>query len=184
MNSLSRFATSLLLVSSACASACGQGASKESSSPAQLELTAEVAATTDEGYPAALRITLTNIGDVPVDLPILGLTCSPDNGIAVRAAWTDGRDGSGMGGGCWLCGLSSLKVRVEKDWVRLRPGEFMTTSANLRGVYARFGPGTVEYWVEYTPPKATPQEVEDLQQAGYIIPTGKLHTEHQRFTLR
>ena len=60
----------------------------------------------------------------------------------------------------------------------------MTISQSIRHQIRGLEPGTVEYWVEYFPPVATPQEVMELLQAGFIIPTEKLHTEHQTFQLR
>jgi hypothetical protein len=43
--------------------------------------------------------------------------------------------------------------------------------------------GTIEYWVEYTPPDATARELEELLQSGFIIPTEKLATEHRSFMI-
>ncbi|HEV2214327.1 MAG TPA: hypothetical protein VGR64_03485, partial [Terracidiphilus sp.] len=37
--------------------------------PVHLGLTAQVATTTDDGYPSSLRVTLTNDGNVTVDMP-------------------------------------------------------------------------------------------------------------------
>ena len=39
-------------------------------SPVQLEVNLEVAATDSNGYPSAFRLTLTNTGNVAVDLPM------------------------------------------------------------------------------------------------------------------
>jgi hypothetical protein len=166
--------------------ASGQPEPKKSLTPAQLELTAEVAATTDDGYPAALRVTIKNVGTVDVDMPVLGLQCLPDSVVTISVIWTPNdrsNGGNGGGGGCWGH-AAPFKIRVENEWVRLRPGEYLTTREGIRDKIRSFGPGTVEYWVEYKPPKATPAEIAELLQAGYIIPTETLHTEHQSFTLR
>jgi hypothetical protein len=149
--------------------------------PAVLELTAETAATTDEGHPAALRVTAKNIGSVTVTMPMLGGSCSPDNGVALQSFWVsiDERRGSGGGGACGISDQPPLSERVRKQWIRLRPGEYMTTMIRL--TEAQYDAGTVEYWVEYTPPDATAQEIKQLMQDGFVIPTEKIATEHRRF---
>lgn len=44
--------------------------------------------------------------------------------------------------------------------------------------------GAIEYWVEYTPPDATQQEIEDLLQSGFVVPTERLETQHRSFIQR
>jgi hypothetical protein len=158
---------------------------KTAPSLAQLELTAEVAATTGEGYPAALRVTIKNVGSVPVDMPVLGPECA-DAGVKVMITWT-ASDASpfvrGSGGSCFRS-LDPVVQQIEEYWIRLRPGEFMTTSLSLRDEIHGLGSGTVEYWVTYSPPPVEPKDAADALQAGYNIPTEKLQTEHWTFTLR
>lgn len=183
---------SLLLIMAgliACGSAGAQGKTQKPESPAKLELTMEVATTDDDGYPSALMITIRNVGDVPVDMPVLKGDCSPDNGFRIETGWTpdkpDGH-GYGSGGGCGIGDGPSLQSRIEHAWVRLRPGESMTQTERFNwGGYARgAGSGTVEYWVEYTPPAITEKEATILKQAGYLIPTETLETQHSSFHVR
>jgi hypothetical protein len=152
--------------------------------PVQLELTAEVATTTDDGYPSSLRVTIRNVGGVTVDMPVLAGSCHPDNGIQVQEGWESfEHPGSGFGGGsgCGMGDVPTLMDRIRCEWVRLRPGESMTETARIHRSVMEQGPGTVTYWVEYTPPDATPAEVETLMQAGTYIPTEKLETPHESF---
>jgi len=58
------------LMSAGTAMAAGQQKTEKPPNPVYLELSAEVATTTDDGYPAALRITVKNVGNVAVDMPI------------------------------------------------------------------------------------------------------------------
>jgi hypothetical protein len=167
------------------ASAFAQQNARKVDSPAKLELRAEVATTDDNGNPSSLRITIKNVGAVAVDMPILKTGCSPDNGIRVQVSWvSDAPTGYGVGSG-GACGTSEMRTllrRVQHEWVRLRPGESMSDTERL--TWSTGGenvPGTVEYWVEYTPPNATSQQVNELMEDGYYIPTEKLETEHSAF---
>ena len=150
---------------------------------AQLELTTEVAASTAEGYPAALRVTLRNVGNLAVTMPLLGSDCHPENGVQLVSFWlsVDEKSGTGGGIGCGMSDRPTLQARVRSQWIQLAPGEFMTTM--LRVETPKTLPGTVEYWVEYIPPDATARERADLLQAGYLIPSDKLQTEHRTFAI-
>lgn len=181
----SNFCIGSILLFAACGGigAHSQSMAKKAPSLSHLELTAEVAATTDEGYPSALRVTVKNVGNIAVKMPVLGSDCHPDNGVSVKSFWMsiDEESGMGGGGGCGISDQPSLIERARSKWVRLAPGEFMTTTLQLDT--PNKGAGTVEYWVEYTPPDATPQEIEELLQGGFIIPTEKLATEHRSFMI-
>lgn len=165
-----------------------QSKPKNMPNPAHMKLSAEVAATTDDGYPAVLRVTLKNVGNLAVDMPVLSGSCSPDHGVEIRMTWAlddlENPGGGGIGGGCYGGDGSTVVERVRNEWIRLRPGEFMTTSLNIRAQLNNFKPATVEFWVEYDPPNATPKEVDELLESGFVIPTEKLATEHWSFTLR
>ena len=176
-------ASTLVLAVGAGIGADSQSAGKKPLSLAHLELTAEVAATTDEGYPSALRVTVRNVGNLVVTMPILGGDCHPDNGVKVESFWIsiDEQSGTGGGGGCGISDQPSLLARARQKWIRLAPGEFMTTMLQLDA--PNKGAGTLEYWVEYTPPDATAREVDDLMQAGIVVPTEKLTTEHRTFMI-
>ncbi|HEV2214751.1 MAG TPA: hypothetical protein VGR64_05635, partial [Terracidiphilus sp.] len=76
-----------------------------------------------------------------------------------------------------------LMYRIQHDWVRLRPGEHLTESVQIRWVAYEAGPGTVTYWVVYTPPDATAVQVNKLMQDGTYIPTEKLETPHVSFNV-
>jgi hypothetical protein len=170
----------------ACGSACAQGKPAKAESLAKLELSVEVATTDDDGYPSALRITITNVGGVPVDMPVLKPDCSPDNGFHIETSWRpdDGHPGVGSGYGCGSSDRPTLMYRIQHDWVRLRPGEFMTESEHVEwSNYAKDGPGSLEYWVEYYPPSVSGQEIASLFQKGYVIPTETLETRHASFHL-
>lgn len=149
--------------------------------PVQLDISAEVATTTAEGYPSSLRVTLTNVGSDPVTMPVPG-ACSPANGFRLVVGWTakDGRHGFGPGGGCGGPG-ASLVVSARRDWVLLRSGEYITETLNLRVLYENFGPGTVSYQVVYDPPSATEKDLSDLAAAGLIIPTEQIKTDDEQF---
>jgi hypothetical protein len=170
-----------------CCSALGQQKQPKGESPARLELTMEIATTDDDGNPSALLVAIRNVGTVSVDMPVLSQGCAPDNGTHINTSWTsdDPKDGgSGSGYGCGISDLPSLNERVRNKWVRLRPGESMTYTGRVDlSMYRNKPPGTVEYWVDYTPPEATAAEAEALFEAGYIIPTQKLSTEHKTFHL-
>jgi hypothetical protein len=169
-----RHAAALLMIAAFVAPIIGQPKTPKPESPAKLELSFEVATTGDDGYPSALRITISNVRGVAVDMPVLPQACLPDNGFRVEEAWTpDEPTGHGFGSG-FGCGMEfgpNLPDRIEHEWVRLRPGESMTTTTRLRFARRdRDGPGTEEYWVEYTPPALRPEEIARLSQAGYVIP--------------
>lgn len=168
-----------------CGSAGAQQKQAQPDSLAKLELSVEIATTDDDGYPSALRITITNVGGVPVDMPVLQRGCSPENGIRIESSWTadDPRaPGRGFGGGCGAGDGPSLAYRIQHQWVRLRPGESMTDTERASWeAYAGLGSGTVEYWIEYTPPTVTIGEIASMQRAGYVIPTEKLETQHSSF---
>ena len=145
----------LLLCDGVCTAAQQKAAEK---SLAQLELTMEVATTTDDGYPAALRITLRNVGVVTIDLPLLKTSCTPEGGIDLQMRWTANDPthlGFGWGGGCGSGDNLSLLKRIKEQWIRLRPGEYMTMTESIRGRVAELTSGTLEYWAEYIPPEVS-----------------------------
>jgi len=169
--------------------AAGQVKVEKAPSPAHLELTAEVAATTDEGYPSVLRITIKNVGNVAVDMPMPKAPCVPgDGGVMVRSEWrpSDPEDHtasfSGIAG-CAMDHFPSLKFRVAHQWIRLRPGEFIVISESLREDFLDLRPGTVTYWVQYIPPRVPPEELIDLQRSGFVVPIEKIETAHQTFVV-
>ena len=169
--------------------ATGQQKKEMPRNPVHLELTTEVAATTEEGYPSVLRITIKNVGNVAVDMPMPMVPCVPGGGgVEMRFEWnsSDPGDHSGVGTtgtSCWQEHFASLMYRVSHDWIHLQPGEFITVSESLRGRFQEIRPGTVEYWVEYVPPEVTPKELVELQQAGYNIPTEQIETDYRTFVV-
>ncbi len=78
----------------------------------------------------------------------------------------------------------SLITRIKNEWIRLRPGEFVTTTESIRDQTNDLEVGTVEHWAVYDPPQATAKEATELEEAGYIIPTEKIETEHRTFAIR
>lgn len=154
-------------------------------SPAQLELTAEVAATNEQGQPAALRISLKNAGNVAVDLPMLEMGCGgEDGGYDLKLDWhpNDTKYPTpGLGCGRGFGDRPSLMTRAQNEWLRLQPGEFITVTESLRSTFGEFRRGTMEYWVEYVPPVLSQQEQSELRQAGYVFPTEKVRTQSRRF---
>jgi hypothetical protein len=148
----------------------------------------EVAATETDGNPAALRITLKNTSEGPVDLPMPDIDCGRVDGvIAIQYEWhsDDPKAHSGYG---WGCGggtgdLPPTIIRAETEWLRLQPGEFLTFTESLRRRFGDMEPGTVDYWVEYTPPHLTPEERTELKQAGFRVPSASLRTEHRSFSI-
>jgi hypothetical protein len=170
------------------APAAAQQKTAKPESLARLDLSVETATTDDEGYPSALRITIRNVGGVAVDMPVLKEDCSPDNGFHIQSSWqpdTDTGLGIGRGYGCGVGDGPALMYRIQHDWVRLRPGEFMTVTKRVGwSDYGKDGPGTVDYLVEYTPPSVTEQELASLSRAGYVIPDEKLQTPLVSFHMR
>jgi hypothetical protein len=163
-----------------------QQKSKNEHSPSQLDLTAEVATTTNEGYPSTLRITLKNVGNVPVDLPFAPEACNPDGGIEVEMQWAPSgadRAGTGWGHGCGTSDLPPLSDRVRNEWIRLRPGEYFVFTKKILDQLSGLKSGALEYWVVFTPPTAAPAEVAKLREEGYIIPTEKLETSRNSFPI-
>jgi hypothetical protein len=167
----------------------GQQKPEKPVNPAHLELTVEVAATTEEGYPSVLRVTVKNAGNVAVDMPMPKFPCIPGGGgVEIRVQWhpktTKDHTGTFYGhSGCSQDHFASLMIRVQEDWIRLRPGEFIVVSDNFRTKLQNLKRGTVEYWVEYVPPEASAKDLAELQQAGYIIPTEKIETAHLSFVV-
>lgn len=147
----------------------------------------EIATTDEDGYPSALLITLKNVGGAPVDMPVLKEACAPDNGVRVESNFTPDQPGGffGEGGGCGVSDQGTLFARVKHEWVRLRPGEWMTYTERVRWAgYRGRGPGTVEYWAEYQPPESMAKDVSDLLLAGFVIPNETIETEHLSFHMR
>jgi hypothetical protein len=186
--------TSWMTIVAICVSLCAsvvaaQQKPEKPRDPAQLELTMEVAATTKEGYPSVLRVTVKNVGIVAVDMPMPKFPCIPGGGgVEIRVQWhpntTEDHTGRGYGrSGCSQDHFASLAVRVKEEWIHLRPGEFITVSDNFRSELRNLDPGTVEYWVEYVPPEANAKELAELQQVGNIVPIEKIETAHLRFVV-
>jgi hypothetical protein len=182
---MARFAITILAVVVLCVPGLAQTKAQKPQSLARLEMSMEIGTTDDDGYPSSLRITVTNVGGTPVDMPVLKQECSPDNGIKIQSTWVPDEPtdhGYVSGGACGMSDQPSLLYRAQHTWVRLQPGESMTNTERL--TWSNGGenvPGTVEYWVEYTPPSATPVEVEGLLQEGYVIPTEALKTPRASF---
>jgi hypothetical protein len=153
--------------------------------PIRLEVTLETAATTEDGYPSALRITLRNIGDGPVDMPMPGTCQGEDGALHLQFMWHS-EDGHGSGGGCGggLTDRSPLMDRARNEWLRLQPGEFLIMTKDLRPFFRNLEAGTAEYWIEYDPPALSSDERLQLQRTGYFVPTEKVETAHQSVTIR
>jgi len=141
----------------------------------RLELTMEVATTTNDGLPAALRFTLTNIGSVPIDIPMPAIDCTGSNGsIRVRSeVHFDGTvraaHGHGCGGGV-LDGLPFVE-KVRSSWFRLRPGEYLIFMGDRRTMVDKAdAAATYEIHAIYIPPKLTPEERRLASQNGFVIP--------------
>lgn len=71
--------------------------------------------------------------------------------------------------------------RVRENWIRLQPGEFITQTVMLSSQFARFRPGTVDYWLEYTSPRLTAKELVQLRAAGYFAPTKSARTQSETY---
>ena len=169
-------------------SAAPQGNQKPVNRLAQLELSLEIATTDEDGHPTAFLVTVKNAGGVSVDMPVLHSSCMADGGIQIRMSWISSdpqnQHGRGWGGACGMTDRPSLITRVKNEWIRLRPGEFVTNTESIRNQTFDLEAGTVEYWAVYDPPQATAKEVAELQQAGYNIPTEPIETGHRTFAIR
>ena len=176
-----------------CASLCvpavaAQQKPEKAVNPAQLELTMEVAATTEEGYPSVLRVTVKNVGNVAVDMPMPVVGCLPHGGhVSMHLEWRPNQskngDSKGWGEGCGEGEGPSLMDRIHDEWIHLRPGEFVISSENLHERLGKVDPGTIEYWVEYVPPEVSTKKLAELQLAGYVVPTEKIETAHLSFVV-
>ena len=186
-----KIAPVVCLLAGACAAvsparAAGQNVAPPLMPMAHLTLSSEVATTTDEGYPSSLRVTLTNAGVVPVSMPLLMQSCGLSNGVQVMVAWVprgSGNRGLGTGRNCGTGHQPLYEEWVRNDWLRLRPGEFMTITVALPSLYFSRKSGTIRYWVEFNPPDAAPQVLNDLWRDGYLIPTEKLRTKQSTFQI-
>jgi hypothetical protein len=188
MTKTGRMAIVALIVSVCASAVAAQQKPEKPTNPAHLELTMEVAATTEEGYPSVLRVITKNVGNVAVDMPMPVLGCIPHGGyIVVHIKWkssdTKNQIGGGWDFGCGKSDSPGLMERVHDKWIHLRPGEIVISSQNLHEILTKIDPGTVEYWFQYVPPEAGAKDLAELQQAGYIIPTEKIETAHQSFVV-
>ncbi|HWE87294.1 MAG TPA: hypothetical protein VG267_20275 [Terracidiphilus sp.] len=153
---------------------------------ARIELTLDVATTTEDGLPAALRFTLRNIGDVPVEIPPPAIDCIVSDGsIRIKAViHFDGPEGVRRGHGCGG-GVShepSLLVRIRTEWFHLRPGEYLTFMGDARNMIDRSDkPATYEYWAVYEPPKLTAKELGIVAQNGFVIPSEPVESDSLQF---
>lgn len=167
--------------------AAGQEKPAEQPNPVQLELAMEVATTTEDGLPAALRFTLTNIGNVAVDMPIPAIDCQGPNG-AIRVPSVARLDGPGTPAGGHGCGGGmtdgyTFAERVKSTWLHLLPGEYLTFIGDRRLLVDRAGgPATYEYWAEYEPPIITMEQRVELEQGGYFVPTEKVVSAHLSYS--
>lgn len=90
-----------LMIASTVFGAKGQSGADVRANPARLELSIEVATTTDDGKPSSARVELKNVGNLTVWLPVLGHECT-----YLYVQWT------GMLGGtaCGMSGAGTLTV--------------------------------------------------------------------------
>ena len=165
-----------------------QAGQRKPASPVSLDISVEVATTTNSGQPSAVRITLKNIGTITADLPMPQLGCECEDGsLTMKYEWhsIDPNDHSGRGSVCvgGLTDQSPLMVRASREWIRLQPGEFLTVTENLKTVLQHLDPGTVEFWWLYTPPRLTSAELIELQRSGYTVPTDVVSTPKQTISL-
>lgn len=179
--------SAVVLFLPATAQLLAQKAPRPPANSGKLELSSEVATTTEEGCPSSVRVTITNVGYTPAIMPTLrqGL-CGPERGIHVVMTWTAADRHSGSGGSWDDCVGSGLTVQslIRRSWVLLRPGEFMTETIDLRGRYSDYQPGTVTYHIEYLPPAASPKDIAGQAALGYFIPTEALATADESFDLQ
>lgn len=150
-----------------------------------LDLTMEVA-TTDHGLPAALRFTLTNIGNVAVEIPVPAIDCLSSNGsIRIKTViHFDGPAGSAGGHGCGggMDYQGSLLDIIRKQWFHLRPGEYLSFTGDARTMIDRADkPATYEYWAVYDPPELSQGERAIVAQSGLIIPSAAVESNTLEF---
>jgi hypothetical protein len=148
----------------------------------RLELTMEVATTTNDGLPAALRFTLVNIGSVPVDIPLPAIDCSGPNGsIRIHAeVHYDGPMSTGYGHGCGggVTDGPSFLEKIRREWLRLRPGEYLTFLGDRRTMVDKANvPATYEIHAIYTPPALTPLERSIAAQNGFVVPAEAVESD-------
>ncbi len=166
-----------------------QRQTEQNENPVHLDLSVEIAARTVQGLPAALRITLKNVGVMAADLPMPSIGCGNEDGsLEIKLKWSsdDPENHAGFGGGCGSATSDRLPLveRASKEWIRLQPGEFLTFTESLRPHIADFPPGSVNYYVVYTPPRLTASDKTELKRNGFSFPTESLNTEEETFRIR
>ncbi|MGA8743019.1 MAG: hypothetical protein WB561_17665 [Terracidiphilus sp.] len=184
------FCIAAVLVPALSALGLAQPAAVKPESPVRLELTMEVATTNDDGSPQALRFTLTNAGNVGVDLPMPAIDCDTSRGsihvYSKIVAGMPGGFGSGHGcGGSEAKGSMGLIEEIKRSWYHLEPGEYLAFTGDGRRMIDKTGGLlTYEYWAEYEAPRVTDVARSQAAGAGRVIPAGKVSSPHLTFSER
>lgn len=149
----------------------------------RLELTMDVATTTEDGLPEALQFTLTNVGSVAVAIPAPAIDCNETSGsirIEVQVHF-DGPKGKGTGHGCGSevsgRGLPFVE-RVRREWLHLRPGEHLIFFGDRRRIIDKAGaPATYEFRAVYMPPALSPEQRALAAQNGIAVPAEDVESD-------
>ena len=153
----------------------------------RLELTMEVATTTQDGLPAALRFTLANIGSVAVEIPWPAIDCAGSNGsirIETVVRFDGPQPGETYGHGCGGGVDHELPLldQIRTQWFHLRPGEYLVFTGDRRNMIDKAGaPATYEYRAIYYPPDLTPAQRLLAAKNGYLIPSETVESDSLRY---
>jgi hypothetical protein len=180
------WAYSLLALSFVFHRAAAQQTTAASKEVARLDLSIEVATTTDAGLPAALRFTLTNAGNVPVEVPFPAMDCDgPDGSIRIQTViHFDEGEGQRFGHGCGgsVSDRPTLLVRIRTRWFHLRPGEYLTFTGDARSMIDLADkPATYEYWAVYEPPALTAGDRAAVTRNGLVVPSEPVESNSLEF---
>jgi hypothetical protein len=172
---------------------CSRGSAEAQQNPApqnpvQLELTMEVATTTEDGLPAALRFTLRNVGYVAVDLPLPVLDCVGSSGtirVKSKVHLEGAPPSTGKAHGCGYGRDHELPIaeRIRTQWFHLLPGEHLNLTGDRRILIDKVdAPATYDYWAEYEPPALTPDQRAEAARSGYLVPTETVQSDHLSYS--
>lgn len=149
----------------------------------KLELTMEVATTTEDGLPEALQFTLTNVGSVAVSIPAPAIDCGGSNGsifVEVQIHF-DGPEGPKAGHGCGGSIMGSalpFAEKVRKEWLHLRPGDHLTFFGDRRRMVDKAGaPATYEIRAVYTPPALLAEQRAQAARNGILVPVQDVESD-------
>ena len=136
-----------------------------------------------KGIPEAFTFIFVNISNHDVRMPQPSYCASDTEGtiylvLELKPPPLSGIRG-GYGGG--ISGLPSMSDQA-KSWKVLKPGESLTVTFDRKTLFVdEQGPGTYEFWSEYTPPDIPAEDQRILAEEDIDFPREKLVSKHLIF---